>query len=302
MYQEKPAMSVRIGVNPIGWSNDDLAELGGATPLETCLREARAAGYEGIELGHKFPREATALRATLGKHDLALVSGWYSTNLLERDVKAELEAIQDHAVLLRALDCDVIILAETSISIHGDRSAPLSGAPGIDIPGMRQLADRLTELSLHLVDLGLRTAYHHHVGTVVETPDQIDALMDTSGASLGLLLDTGHCAFGGGDPVQMARTYAERVTHVHCKDIRQATAIRAREQDLSFLDAVIDGVFTVPGDGSIDFHAVLSIMVEQGYQGWVVVEAEQDPKKADPATYAKQGHETLSAILASLGS
>lgn len=295
-------MSVRIGVNPIGWSNDDLAELGGATPLETCLREARAAGYEGIELGHKFPREATALRATLGKHDLALVSGWYSTNLLERDVKAELEAVQDHATLLRALDCEVIILAETSIAIHGDRSAPLSSAPGIDIPGMRQLANRLTELSLRLADLGLRTAYHHHVGTVVETPDQIDALMEASGASLGLLLDTGHCAFAGGDPVLMARTYAERVTHVHCKDIRQATAIRAREQDLSFLDAVIDGVFTVPGDGSIDFQTVLAIMAEHGYRGWVVVEAEQDPDKADPATYARQGHETLSAILASLGS
>jgi inosose dehydratase len=298
MYQEKPAMSVRIGVNPIGWSNDDVAELGGATPHETCLREACAAGYEGIELGRKFPREAMALRKTLGKHDLALVSGWYSTNLLERDVKAELEAIQDHAALLRALDCDVIILAETSISIHGDRSAPLSSAPSIDIPGMRQLADRLTELSLHLADLGLQTAYHHHVGKVVETPDQIDALMDASGASLGLLLDTGHCAFGAGDPVQMARTYADRVTHVHCKDVREAIAVRAREQDLSFLDAVIDGVFTVPGDGSIDFRAILAIMAEHGYQGWV--EAEQDPKKADPATYARQGHETLSAILASL--
>lgn len=286
-------MAIRLGINPIGWSNDDLRELGGRISLETCLAEARWAGFAGIELGHKFPRDPGELAEILKRFDLALVSGWYSTNLLLHDVTGELEAVRHHAELLLALGCDVIILAETSNAIHGDRSIPLSRSPRLEPAEMRVLAKRLTELSKRLAHMGLRTAYHHHVGTVVETPEEIDALMAAAGIELGLLLDTGHCQFAGGDPAELARIHGDRVAHVHCKDIRETILERVRATDSSFLDAVVDGVFTVPGDGCVDYGGVFRALADQAYNGWLVVEAEQDPEKAPPAVYAKLGFRNL---------
>jgi inosose dehydratase len=152
----------------------------------------------------------------------------------------------------------------------------------------------LSELSKRLVDMGLVSAYHHHMGTVVETADEIDALMAASDTSLGLLLDTGHATFAGVDPLDLARGYKDRITHVHCKDVRADRLTKARQG--SFLDGVIDGVFTVPGDGSIDYPPILEVMADRDYDGWVVVEAEQDPEKADPATYAHLGFRNLSRL------
>lgn len=284
-------MSVRLGVNPIAWSNDDLRSLGGATPLETCLREARAAGFTGIELGHKFPREAGALRAVLGDHDLQLVSGWYSTNLLARDVQAEMEAIGPHLDLLSALGSDVVILAETVGAIHGELSQPIQNSPRLGNEEIRALAQRFGELAKHISGRGLKTAYHHHMGTVIETRDQIDALMSGAGDDLGLLLDTGHAQFAGADPIRLADDYRDRITHVHCKDIRADRLDRAR--GMSFLDAVVDGVFTVPGDGCVNYPVVLNILAAADYDGWMVVEAEQDPEKANPKDYAFLGFRNL---------
>lgn len=286
-------MAIRLGVNPIGWSNDDLRELGGDIPLEMCLAEATRAGFTGIELGHKFPREPGKLAEILKRFDLALVSGWYSTNLLRRDVTAELRAIREHADLLVSLGCDVIILAETSNAIHGDREIPLSRSPKLEAPELRMLATRLTELSVGLAETGLRSAYHHHVGTVVETMGEIDALMAAAGPELGLLLDTGHCLFAGGDPAALARRHGDRIVHVHCKDIRAGVLERVRAADPSFLDAVVDGVFTVPGDGCVDYAEVFRELASSGYDGWLVVEAEQDPEKAQPRRYANLGFSNL---------
>jgi inosose dehydratase len=294
-------MAIRLGINPIGWSNDDLRDLGGDIPLETCLAEARRAGFSGIELGHKFPRDPRVLAETLRRFDLALVSGWYSTNLLLRDVDAELRAVRDHADLLLALGCDVIILAETSNAIHGDRSIPLSQSPGLTPVEMRSLANRLTALSEGLADMGLKAAYHHHMGTVVETPDEIDALMHASGEALGLLLDTGHCLFAGGEPAALAARHGDRVVHVHCKDIRAPVLDRVGAGDFSFLDAVVDGVFTVPGDGCVDYPEVFGVLADKGYDGWLVVEAEQDPKKAPPAAFARLGFQNLDTLAGAAG-
>jgi inosose dehydratase len=294
-------MGIRFGINPIGWSNDDLRELGGQIPLETCLAEARRAGFVGIELGHKFPRDPVQLAETLACHGLVLVSGWYSTNLLLHGVTTESRAVRDHAALLAGLDCDVIILAETSNAIHGDRSKPLSRSPRLEPAEMRVLAYRLTELSKALADMGLRSAYHHHVGTVVETPPEIDALMAAAGPELGLLLDTGHCQFAGGDPAELARRHGDRVAHVHCKDIRETIMARVRAGDSSFLDAVVDGVFTVPGDGCVDYGDVLRVLAGNGYDGWLVVEAEQDPEKASPAEYASMGFRNLGDLSRAAG-
>ena len=287
-------MTVRLGTNPIGWSNDDLRELGGETPLETCLAEARSAGYAGIELGHKFPRDAAVLRPVLERHDLALVSGWYSASLLERDAATEFEAMRPHMDLLRAMRCDVLILAETSNAIHGDRAAPLSGRPVLTDAEWSIFASRLTALADAARGAGLAVAYHHHMGTIVQTGAEIDRLMNMTSSSLKLLLDTGHAVFAGADPVALARRHRGRIAHVHCKDVRRAAMRQARRDDLSFLDAVIAGIFTVPGDGMVDFPAVLAEL--RGYDGWLVVEAEQDPAKANPLTYAHLGHDNLAGF------
>ncbi len=289
-------MSVRLGINPIAWSNDDLRELGGETPLETCLSEARAAGFTGIELGHKFPSEPDALRAVLGRHDLALVSGWYSTNLLERDAADELAAMRRHLDLLRACGCSVAIVAETSLAIHGDRNVPLSQRPVLPAADWPLFTRRMTDLAEAVRAEGISLAYHHHMGTVVQTEDEIDRLMALTSSSLTLLLDTGHATFANADPVALARRYRGRISHVHCKDVRPAAMV---QPDRSFLDSVIAGVFTVPGDGCVDFAAVLAEL--RGYEGWLVVEAEQDPARAHPLTYARMGYDHLSAAARQAG-
>jgi myo-inosose-2 dehydratase len=286
-------MTVRIGINPIGWSNDDLRQLGGDIPLETCLVEARAAGYTGMELGHKFPRQAAALRRVLAQYDLALVSGWYSSSLLTRTAEAELQALEPHLALLSALDAKVLVFAETSGAIHGDRTRPLSTRPTLGTGDWRRFGQRMTGVAEAVAARGLDLVYHHHMGTVVESEDEIDALMSATGPAVKLLLDTGHATFAGADPVTLARRYAGRIGHVHCKDVRRPILQRAREEDWSFLDAVVAGVFTVPGDGCVDFPAVLAAL--PGYGGWLVVEAEQDPEQAPPAVYAKMGYEYLRA-------
>lgn len=284
-------MAVRLGTNPIAWSNDDLRELGGATPLETCLAEARQAGFSGIELGHKFPRTAPELRAMLAKHDLALVSGWYSAALLERDAATEMAAMRPHLDLLKALGCAVLILAETSDAVHGNREMPLSRRPVLAEPDWPHFGERLTALAEMAAAEGLAIAYHHHMGTVVQSGEDIERLMAATGPALKLLLDTGHAAFAGADPAALARRFRGRIAHVHCKDVRPDVMQQARHADWSFLDAVVAGVFTVPGDGMVDFATVLREL--PGYDGWLVIEAEQDPEKANPLRYATMGHENL---------
>ena len=294
-------MPVRLGISPIGWSNDDLPELGGDTPLETCLAEARQAGFAGIELGHKFPRDASALRPILERHLLSLISGWHSGRLLDRSVDEEMAAIEGHLALLVAMGCAVLVYAETSGSIAGDRHRPLSGRPRLRDGEWRDFGARLTELAERVARGGIRLAYHHHMGTVVESAAEIDRLMAATGPKVGLLLDTGHLAFAGGDPVALVRRHGHRIAHVHCKDVRHDVLARVRATDTSFLDAVLDGAFTVPGDGAIDFAGVCGALAAAGYDGWLVVEAEQDPAKALPLAYARIGFTHLSAAVAEAG-
>lgn len=292
-------MTVRIGANPIGWSNDDLRELGADIPLERCLAEAREAGFEGMELGHKFPREPEALRAVLAAHQLGLVSGWHSAELLGRPVEVEMAALRPHLDLLKALGADVLVLAETSGAVHGDRSVPLSRRPVLAAEAWPDFGRAMTELAERTLAEGLRLVYHHHLGTVIETEAEIDQLMRATGEAVHLLLDTGHATAGGADPVALARRWRGRIGHFHAKDVRPAILARARAEDLSFLDAVVAGLFTVPGDGCVDYDAVLREL--PGYAGWAVVEAEQDPKKADPLTYARMGRANLHGYLRRAG-
>jgi inosose dehydratase len=290
---------IRIGANPIGWSNDDLRELGGATPLETCLAEAKEAGFEGMELGHKFPREPDALKKALAPFGLACVSGWYSAELLARSPDDEMEALRPHLDLLKAMGSDVLVFAETSNAVHGDRSKPVSSRPVLKPGDWPEFGRRVTQVAERTLAEGVRLVYHHHMGTIVESQADIDAFMKATGEAAHLLLDTGHATWGGADPAALARRYRGRIGHVHAKDVRREVMERSKAQDWSFLDAVIAGVYTVPGDGMVDFVSVFREL--DGYSGWVVVEAEQDPAKAHPLTYAKLGYRNLERFLAEAG-
>jgi inosose dehydratase len=291
-------MAVRLGINPLTWTNDDMPELGAETPLETCLAEGKLAGFEGFELGNKFPRVASQLGPILAKHGLALVSGWYGTRLLERDVDAEMAEAEPHIALLGALGCTVMVHAEVSRAIHGERATPLSKRPVLSEADWALLLPRINEFGKRLKARGLHLAYHHHMGTVIESRSDVDRLMASTGPEVGLLLDTGHLTFAGGDPVEAARQHAKRVVHVHCKDIRPDVMRSVKAHDLPFLAAVLDGVFTVPGDGCVDYAAVLPPIAAAGYDGWLVVEAEQDPAQAHPLTYARMGHDSLARFAA----
>lgn len=286
-------MTIRLGINPIGWTNDDLPALGDDIPLETCLDEARAAGFAGVELGRKFPREPRALAAVLARHELALVSGWYSLRLLERDADAEYAAMASHFALLKALGAGVMVVCEVTGCIHGDLRARLSRRPHLPPRRWREFGARLTRLAQRMRGAGLRMAYHHHMGTVVQSGADVEALLEQTGPEVELLLDTGHLSFAGEDPVRVAAAHASRIAHVHCKDVRPAALARALNRDASFLDAVLMGVFTVPGDGCVDYPAVLGPLARAGYSGWLVVEAEQDPAIAIPSLQARRAQDYL---------
>ncbi len=289
---------VKLGINPIGWSNDDLRTLGRDIPLAQCLREARAAGFDGVELGHKFPRDPGALRAVLAEHDLSCVSGWYSSDLLVRTVDEEKAALADHLALLVAQGCSVLVWCDTGGAVHGDLDTPLSGRPVLDDAQWKKLCRGLDEMAAHVAEHGLALCYHHHMGCSVQTAADIARLMDGTADAVRLLVDTGHATFAGADPIALVRTYGPRVGHVHCKDVRPAVLDAARQNDASFLQVVLAGAFTVPGDGAIDYAAVLGALADVDYAGpWLVVEAEQDPQRHPPAKMADIGHSTLSRLL-----
>ena len=290
---------LRIGANPICWSNDDMPELGHDISLEQCLREAQSAGYEGMELGHKFPRQPVTLKSVLAPHGMALVGGWYSLHLLEQDAEKEFKEAQDHIRLLKAMDAEVFIAAECSGSVHGKRGKALSERPKLGNGDWSRLATELTRFAEMVAGEGLSLCYHHHMGTVIQTSQEIDQLMKMTGPSVHLLLDTGHATWGGANVKELARRHRRRIGHVHAKDVRKDVMAAAGAKDLSFLDSVVAGVYTVPGDGAIDFPSILKEL--KGYSGWIVVEAEQDPAKAPPGAYVKMGYDNLLGFIGAAG-
>lgn len=295
-------MSVRIGINPLTWTNDDLPALGAETPLSTCLSEGKQAGYSGFELGNKFPRDAAVLAPILAEYDLKLVSGWYSGKLLEHDLDAEIAAIQDHLTLLKTLGATEMVYCEVTGCIHGDQEAPLSDRPVINDPEVwANWGEQLTKLAEYTQSQGVRLAYHHHMGTVVQSEADVDKLMENTGDALGLLLDTGHLTCAGGDPIAVQKRYANRINHVHCKDVRRVVLDEVNNRGKSFLNGVLDGLFTVPGDGCIDYATLFKGLKESNYSGWLVVEAEQDPAVANPLKYATMGYENLRKLCADAG-
>jgi len=295
-------MSVLIGVNPICWNNDDLQSLGDEYSRDDYLAEGAKIGFAGFEMGHKLPSVAWEMRPLLDTYGLKFVSGWYSTELLNRSVKDEIAAVQKHMALLKGMGCSVMVTCEVSGCIHGQENTPLSKRPVLPADQWADFGRKMTEFGTYMADAGLPIGYHHHMGTVVQTQAEVDRFMEVTGPEVGLLLDTGHLTFAGGDPVATAKKWGSRINHVHCKDIRPDMLKKSQAEDWSFLKGVVEGVFTVPGDGCVDYRAVLSNVKAAGYKGkWLVIEAEQDPAKANPLKYLTKGHGHLKALIAELG-
>ncbi len=288
---------ILYGTNPIAWTNDDDRSLGAHISLKQCLDEAAAIGFDGIEKGHKLPTTPEGLVSELGPRGLKYVSGWHSTNLLVNDLETEKAAIQPYLDLLKAMGCQVVIVCETSNAIHGNDAVPVNDRPRLAEKDWSPFTTAIEALAEYTAAQGVAMVYHHHMGTVIETEWEIDRLMAQTGPHLHLLLDTGHCTFAGGDPLRLAKRHIHRVRHIHAKNVRPDILDQVRVQGLSFLEGVRRGVFTVPGDaeGMVDFHAILEVAAMQGYQGWLVIEAEQDPARRNPFEYQSMGLRALRA-------
>ena len=294
---------ILYGTNPIAWSNDDDRTLGAHISLDQCLDETARIGFDGIEKGHKFPQEPAALKAVLQPRGLKYVSGWHSLNLLTNSVEDEKAAMQPALDLLKAMGCKVIIVCETSNAIHGDDGRPVNDRPTLANDQWAGFGAGVEALAEHAAAQGIALVYHHHMGTIVESEDEIDRLMAHTGPKTKLLLDTGHCLYGGGDPERVAKNHMHRVGHIHAKNVRPVIAAQVREENLSFLEGVRRGSFTVPGDpkGAVDFVPVLKIAAEHGYAGWLVIEAEQDPDVRNPLEYQGLGLRSLKAFAREAG-
>ncbi|MCH4542545.1 myo-inosose-2 dehydratase [Ochrobactrum sp. POC9] len=294
---------ILYGTNPIAWSNDDDRSLGAHITLDQCLDETAEIGFNGIEKGHKFPQEAATLKAVLEPRKLRYVSGWHSLNLLVNPVEEEKKAMQPALDLLKAMGSKVIIVCETSNAIHGDNDKPLSERPVMEKARWEEFGADVEALAEYAAAQGIALVYHHHMGTVVQSEDEIDLLMQHTGPHTKLLLDTGHCLFGGGDPERVAKKHMGRVGHIHAKNVRPAIATEVRDQSLSFLEGVRRGVFTVPGDidGGVDFVPVLKVAADKAYQGWLVIEAEQDPDIRNPYEYQSLGLKSLKSFAREAG-
>jgi inosose dehydratase len=280
--------AVRLAIAPIAWTNDDLPELGGGNTFEQCISEMALAGFEGCEVGNKYPKDPQVLKHYLDLRGLTICNAWFSSFLTTRPYAEVEEAFLAHRDFLHAVGARVIGAAEQGHSVQGKQDVPvLEGKPQFTEEEWKLLADGLNRLGERAREKEMTLTYHHHMGTGVQTSDEIDRLMQmTDPALLSLLYDTGHLVFSGEDYQAVLERHITRVRHVHLKDVRRTVLERVRAEKMSFLAAVKAGVFTVPGDGSIDFAPVFRMLRAGKYRGWMVVEAEQDPAVANPFEYA----------------
>ncbi len=287
-------MSIKLGIAPIAWSNDDMPELGGDTTLEQCLSEASRAGFTGIESGGKFPKNSKELLPKLEKENLQLCSGWYGASLLKNTPKEEFKLMREQMNLFKDCKSPCMVFAEVTNSVQGDPKKPLSQKPKLSEEEWRLFISRINEIGKMMLDENMPLAYHHHMGTVIETEAETRRLIESTSDDVKLLIDTGHMLFAGGNSIKLTEDFIERIIHVHCKDIRKDVLKKSLKNDSTFRQAFLDGAFTVPGDGCIDYKPFLKVLKENEYKGWLVVEAEQDPIKANPFEYAKIGFNYLS--------
>ncbi len=294
-------MKAKLGIAPIAWWNDDLAELSDDVSLEECLRQASEAGFTGMETGRRFPMDTKVLTPILGRYGIQVCGGWFSGLLLDGDIEAEKDRVRAQMDFFIAANAPCLVYGETARSIQGDRSKPLATKPRLSDDEMRTYGRKMTEFAEWCTDQDMPLAYHHHMAAAIETEVELDAFMAATGAALPLLYDAGHMAFAGGDVLRVIDKHHARISHVHTKDVRMEVINSLDRSRESFLDAVVKGAFTVPGDGSLDFEAIVRKLADHGYEGWFVVEAEQDPKKAPPAEMARVGHKELLRVMQAAG-
>lgn len=294
-------LKAKLGISPICWWNDDLVELSDDVSLEECLRQASVAGYTGMETGRRFPMDWAELGPILKKYNMSVCGGWFSGTVLEGDLEANKDRIQAQMALFKAAGAPCIVYGEVARSIQGDRSKPLAQKPKLDEDQIRTYARNMTAFGEWCADQGMPLSYHHHMAAVIETEKELDLFMKHSGAGIPLLYDAGHMAFAGGDVLRVIDNHHARITHVHTKDVRMGVINALNRTKESFLDAVMKGAFTVPGDGSLDFEAIVKRCAHHGYEGWFVVEAEQDPKKAPPLEWSTKGNRELHRVMALAG-
>jgi inosose dehydratase len=294
-------MKAKLGIAPIAWWNDDLAELSDDVSLEECLRQASAAGFTGMETGRRFPMDMSELGPILARYGISVCGGWFSGLLLDGDIEREKDRIGAQMDFFIAADAPCIVYGETARSIQGVRSAPLATKPKLSEEEIKDYGRKMTYFGEWCAEQGMPIAYHHHMAAAIETETELDLLMKHSGQGLPLLFDAGHMAFAGGDVLRVIDNHHARITHVHTKDVRMGLIDKLDRSKESFLDAVVKGAFTVPGDGSLDFVAIVERLASYGYEGWFVVEAEQDPKVSPPLEMAKKGHAELMRVMALTG-
>ncbi|MBP1806680.1 myo-inosose-2 dehydratase [Rubellimicrobium aerolatum] len=294
-------MKAKLGIAPIAWWNDDLAELSDDVSLEECLRQASEAGFTGMETGRRFPMDTTVLTPILDRYGIQVCGGWFSGLLLDGDLEAEKDRVREQMDFFIAAKAPCLVYGETARSIQGDRSKPLATKPRLSDDEMRSYGRKMTTFAEWCAEEGMPLAYHHHMAAVIETEAELDAFMAVTGEALPLLYDAGHMAFAGGDVLRVIDKHHARISHVHTKDVRQEVIDALDRTKESFLDAVVKGAFTVPGDGSLDFEAIVKRLASHGYEGWFVVEAEQDPRKAPPAEMARIGHNELFRVMQAAG-
>jgi inosose dehydratase len=294
-------MKAKLGIAPIAWWNDDLAELSDDVSLEECLRQASVAGFTGMETGRRFPMNMAELGPILARFGISVCGGWFSGQLLDGDIEREKDRIAEQMAFFKAAGAPCIVYGETARSIQGDRSRPLATKPKLSEDEIKAYARTMTTFGEWCAGQGMPISYHHHMAAAIETEDELDLLMKHSGEGLPLLFDAGHMAFAGGDVLRVIDKHHARITHVHTKDVRLSVIDGLDRTKDSFLDAVVKGAFTVPGDGSLDFEAIVRRLAFHGYEGWFVVEAEQDPRKAPPLDMARIGHKELLRVMAAAG-
>lgn len=280
---------IKLGIAPIAWTNDDMPDLGKENTFEQCVSEMALAGFTGCEVGGKYPRDTAVLQKALKLRNMSIASAWFSSFLTTKPLQETVTAFIEHRDFLFAMGAQVIVVAEQGHSVQGMIDTPVfAGKPYFTDMEWDKLAQGLNKLGELAKEKGMNVVYHHHMGTGVQTESEIDKLMQMTDPKLVyLLFDTGHLVCSGEDYIGILKKYLPRIKHIHLKDIRKAIVKQVKEKNMSFLAGVRDGMFTVPGDGDVDFAPVFDIVNKSQYQGWYIVEAEQDPAKANPLEYAQ---------------
>lgn len=287
--------NVKLGIAPIAWTNDDMPDLGKENTFEQCVSEMALAGFTGCEVGGKYPRDTKVLKKDLSLRGISIASAWFSSFLTSKPLQETVDAFIEHRDFMHEMGAKVIVVSEQGNSIQGQLTTPVfAGKPYYTEEQWKIVADGLNKLGELAQEKGMKVVYHHHMGTGVQTEAEIDRLMEMTNPNLVYLLyDTGHLVCSGEDYVGILKKHINRIKHVHLKDVRAEIVAKVKAENISFLDGVRMGMFTVPGDGNIDYTPVFDLLAGSSYEGWYIVEAEQDPAKANPLEYAQKARKFI---------